>query len=73
MEIEDLKDKCPEECKQLENAYSDVCQRVPDHHSNPNGSISIQLLGGENIEDRMMQTTLDTVDKLVERGVPCNK
>ena len=32
-----------------------------------------QLLGGENIEDRMMQTTLDTVDKLVERGVPCNK
>ena len=21
----------------------------------------------------MMQTTMDTVDKLVERGVPCNK
>ena len=73
LEIEDLKDKCPEECKQLESAYSDVCQQVPDHHSNPNGSISIQLLGGENIEDRMMQSTLDTVDKLVERGVPCNK
>ena len=73
LEIEDLTDKCPEECKQLESAYSDVCQQVPDHHSNPNGSISIQLLGGENIEDRMMQSTLDTVDKLVERGVPCNK
>lgn len=73
LEIEDLTDKCPEECKQLESAYSDVCQQVPDHHSVPNGSISIQLLGGENIEDRMMQTTLDTVDKLVERGVPCNK
>ena len=71
LEIEDLTDKCPEECKQLESAYSDVCQQVPDHHSVPNGSISIQLLGGENIEDRMMQTTLDTVDKLVERGVPC--
>ena len=26
-----------------------------------------------HLEDRMMQTTLDTVDKLVERGVPCNK
>ena len=51
LEIEDLKDICPEECKQLENAYSDVCQQVPVHHSNPNGSISIQLLGGENIED----------------------
>ena len=57
LEIEDLTDKCPEECKQLESAYSDVCQQVPVHHSNPNGSISIQLLGGENIEDRMMQTT----------------
>ncbi|MBU5881390.1 hypothetical protein, partial [Vibrio cholerae] len=24
LEIEDLTDKCPEECKQLESAYSDV-------------------------------------------------
>ncbi len=73
MEAQALKKDMPEETQQLISAYSDVCQKVPERHSQLQGHVSVRLLGGEDIQERMMQETLDIVDNLVAQGVACNK
>ena len=80
-----LKDAMPEEAQQLLNAYADVEQKVPASKNNQ-GYVEIRLLKTKEAEDdndetdtgkekgdRMMQLCLETVDKLVARGVPTNK
>lgn len=83
-EYENLKEAMPEEAQQLLNAYADVEQKVPASKS-AQGYVEIRLLKTQEDEDtadestgkgkgeRMMQLCLETVDKLVARGVPTNK
>lgn len=83
-EYENLKEAMPEEAQQLLNAYADVEQKVPAN-KRAQGYMEIKLLKTQEDEDtadestgkgkgeRMMQLCLETVDKLVARGVPTNK
>ena len=83
-EYENLKEAMPEEAQQLLNAYADVEQKVPAS-KRAQGNVEIRLLKTQEDEDtadestgkgkgeRMMQLCLETVDKLVARGVPTNK
>lgn len=79
-EYENLKEAMPEEAQQLLNAYADVEQKVPAN-KRAQGYVEIRLLktqededtADENTGERMMQLCLETVDKLVARGVPTNK
>ena len=83
-EYENLKEAMPEEAQQLLNAYADVEQKVPAN-KRAHGYVEIKLLKTQEDEDtadestgkgkgeRMMQLCLETVDKLVARGVPTNK
>ena len=83
-EYENLKEAMPEEAQQLLNAYADVKQKVPAS-KRAQGYVEIRLLKTQEDEDtadestgkgkgeRMMQLCLETVDKLVARGVPTNK
>ena len=83
-EYENLKEAMPEEAQQLLNAYADVEQKVPAS-KRTQGYVEIRLLKTQEDEDtadestgkgkgeRMMQLCLETVDKLVARGVPTNK
>lgn len=83
-EYENLKEAMPEEAQQLLNAYADVEQKVPAN-KRAQGYVEIKLLKTQEDEDtadestgkgkgeRMMQLCLETVDKLVARGVPTNK
>ena len=83
-EYENLKEAMPEEAQQLLNAYADVEQKVPAN-KRAQGYVEIRLLKNQEDEDtadestgkgkgeRMMQLCLETVDKLVARGVPTNK
>ena len=83
-EYENLKEAMPEEAQQLLNAYADVEQKV-SASKRAQGYVEIRLLKTQEDEDtadestgkgkgeRMMQLCLETVDKLVARGVPTNK
>ena len=83
-EYENLKEAMPEDAQQLLNAYADVEQKVPTN-KRAQGYVEIKLLKTQEDEDtadestdkgkgeRMMQLCLETVDKLVARGVPTNK
>ena len=83
-EYKNLKEAMPEEAQQLLNAYADVEQKVPAN-KRAQGYVEIRLLKTQEDEDtadestgkgkgeRMMQLCLETVDKLVARGVPTNK
>lgn len=83
-EYKNLKEAMPEEAQQLLNAYADVEQKVPAN-KRAQGYVEIKLLKTQEDEDtadestdkgkgeRMMQLCLETVDKLMARGVPTNK
>lgn len=83
-EYKNLKEAMPEEAQQLLNAYADVEQKVPAN-KRAQGYVEIKLLKTQEDEEaadestgngkgeRMMQLCLETVDKLVARGVPTNK
>lgn len=83
-EYKNLKEAMPEEAQQLLNAYADVEQKEPAN-KRAQGYVEIKLLKTQEDEDtadestdkgkgeRMMQLCLETVDKLVARGVPTNK
>ena len=83
-EYKNLKEAMPEEAQQLLNAYADVEQKVPAN-KRAQGYVEIKLLKTQEDEEaadestgngkgeRMMHLCLETVDKLVARGVPTNK
>lgn len=70
-----LKEDIPEEALQLKNAYKDVKQEVPEDKKAA-GLVRIKLLGKEgdndddndNMQERMMKMTLDTVTELHQAG-----
>ena len=70
-----LKEDIPEEALQLKNAYKDVKQEVPEDKEAA-GLVRIKLLGKEgdndddndNMQERMMKMTLDTVTELHQAG-----
>ena len=75
LEAEALKENIPEEAQQLENAYKDVRQEVPEEKQ-AEGLVRLKLISegtgesadGEKWQDRMMKLTLDTVTELHEAG-----
>lgn len=69
----------PAEVQQLKNAYADVVQQVPNSKQ-PAGLVHIHLLAqntakeeGSSVSEKMMQMTLETVEKLRKEGVPYKK
>lgn len=77
----DLIDFMEMETKQLEKAYEDVSQKVPEHKA-PRGFVRIHLLpkdsafyeDKEDYEQMMLRMTLETIQELVEeKGVPFSK
>ena len=69
------------ETQQLEKAYDDVAQKVPEGKA-PRGYVRVHLLpqdktfyeDKENYEQMMLKMTLDTIHELVEeKGVPYSK
>lgn len=72
LESENLKESNPQEVQQLINAYADVCQKVPEGKPEQ-GYVDIQLVGGEDSTEVMMQHTLETVKTLESMGVPVEK
>lgn len=56
---------------QIQKAYSDVYQTVPDNKPNT-GYVNIKLLGQENDDEHMMQELVCCVDKLHDNGAEYN-
>lgn len=73
LECDSLAESNPEGMRQLESAYSDVCQKFPIKKTKPQGYVEIRLVSSEDSEEKMKQLTLETVRKLTGQGVPCNK
>lgn len=75
LETEELKENIPEEAQQLEHAYQDVRQEVPEEKS-AEGLVRVKLISesseeaeeGTTWQERMMQLTLDTVTELHDAG-----
>ncbi|MBR1412437.1 MAG: UvrD-helicase domain-containing protein, partial [Prevotella sp.] len=67
-EYERLSDENPEGARQLEHAYADVAQKVPDHRQ-PVGLVSIRLLPATDYQEHTMNLLTDTVQELRQQGV----
>ena len=57
-----------EEAKQLQRAYADVEQLIPEDHQ-PNGEVIIRLLQSEDYQEETLQQIATTISKLSERGI----
>ena len=57
---------------QLNNAYKDVEQIIPDH-SDDTGYVSVSLLDAEDYHERTLQLLADTISQLLAQGVEANK
>ena len=58
--------------QQLENAYQDVCQKIPDHHK-ANGYVEVQLLPADSYRERTLEKIKDIVETLLEKGISQNQ
>ena len=67
-EYERLSDENPEGARQLEHAYADVAQKVPDHRQ-PVGQVSIRLLPATDYQEHTMSLLTNTVQELRQQGV----
>ena len=56
------------EREQLQKAYADVEQKVPDNRPDK-GSITITLLPNEDYQQAVLQNIVDSVQELIEKGV----
>ncbi len=56
------------EREQLQKAYADVEQKVPDNRPDE-GSITITLLPNEDYQQAVLQNVVDSVQELIEKGV----
>ena len=56
------------EREQLQKAYADVEQKVPDNRPDE-GSITITLLPNEDYQQAVLQNIVDNVQELIEKGV----
>jgi len=70
-EYNSLLDTCGDEALQLQNAYADLAQKVPD--SKPDeGFVQIMLLPKAEYETTMLDQTLSTVQQLITSGAAEN-
>ena len=67
-EYERLSEENPEGARQLQHAYDDVAQKVPDHRQ-PTGQVSIRLLPNDDYQEHTMSLLTDTVQQLRQQGV----
>ena len=70
LEYENLADN--PEADQLQRAYKDVCQQVPDDKP-ASGYVSIELLPSENYQEQSLGKLVDIVADLRSRQIPQNK
>ena len=68
LEYLSLKDINEAEASQLERAYADVEQKIPDQRGDE-GFVSIELLPAEDYQAQMFQRLTETVGELLESGV----
>ena len=71
-EQEDLSERDPVGAQQLKDAYTDVCQQIPDHRETY-GYVEIHLLPATNYRERTLEQLTETVGTLIEQGVSPDK
>ena len=71
-EQEDLSERDPVGAQQLKDAYTDVCQQIPDHRESY-GYVEIRLLPATNYRERTLEQLTETVGTLIEQGVSTDK
>lgn len=64
-------DTCAEHGEMIEKAYRDVAQKYPDGKT-PSGYVEVQLLPKEDYDANTMDYVVDTIAKLVRKGVKQN-
>ena len=68
LEYNDLEELGCSEREQLEKAYADVEQKVPDNKANE-GKITIELLPNDDYQQAVLENTLQKVRELINAGV----
>ena len=71
-EQEDLSERDPVGAQQLKDAYTDVCQQIPDHRESF-GYVEIRLLPATNYRERTLEQLTETVGTLIEQGISPDK
>lgn len=71
-EQEDLSERDPVGAQQLKDAYTDVCQQIPDHRESY-GYVEIRLLPATNYRERTLEQLTETVGTLIEQGISPDK
>ena len=71
-EQEDLSERDPVGAQQLKDAYTDVCQQIPDHRETY-GYVEIHLLPATNYRERTLEQLTETVGTLIEQGISPDK
>ena len=66
-EYEQLKEENPEGASQLNRAYADVAQQIPEHRQQK-GMVSVQLLSGEDYQEQTLHLLVETVETLRQQG-----
>ena len=69
LEYEDQKELNSTEAEQLQRAYADVEQLIPDHRED-SGYVDIRLLPADDYQEQMLQRLVDTIGNLIAQGVP---
>ncbi len=67
IEVDNIREYSEEKAKSVEKAYADVEQRIPNGHDKT-GLVHIEMLPGENIDEEMMERTLQTILDLMDKG-----
>ena len=67
-EYEAQREDYPDGAEQLQHAYADVEQLVPDNKPSQ-GMVSISLLPGEDYQQQVLVELTDTVQMLIDKGV----
>lgn len=60
------------ESEQLQKAYADVVQKIPEGRDNQ-GMVQVTLLNNEDYEQQTLTCILETINTLLEKGIKPNK
>ena len=66
-EYERLKEEDPDGARQLQHAYADVAQKVPDNRPSA-GLVSVRLLPAKDYQEVTMRELIETIQTLREQG-----
>lgn len=70
-EQEALSERDPAGAQQLKDAYTDVCQQIPENRE-PLGYVEVRLLPAKDYRERTLEQLRDTVEMLLGQGVSAN-